>query len=175
MQFDLTKSCEILERTPRVLEAMLSNLSPDWTSSNEGEATWSAYDVVGHLIHADKTDWMTRAEVILSDKTERKFEPFDRFAQFEDSKGKTLAQLLNDFKEIRASSLKRLLALNISEKDLTKTGIHPTFGEVTLSQLLSTWVAHDLDHISQISRVMAKQYKEEVGPWIEFLKILRQS
>lgn len=174
MEFSLSKSIEILERTPDVLSHLLQNLHPDWTSKNEGDDTWSAYDVIGHLIHGDKTDWLARAEIILSNQKEKRFEPFDRFAQFEGSKGKTLTQLLNEFKTIRTANVERLRKLKITDDDLKATGIHPSFGEVTLAQLLATWVVHDLDHISQISRVMAKQYKEEVGPWIAFLKILRQ-
>ncbi len=167
------QSIEILERTPIVLQNLLEGLSPEWTSNNEGGETWSAYDVIGHLIHGDKTDWLTRAELILSYNVEKKFQPFDRFAQFENSKGKTLKQLLDEFKEIRDANIIRLRSLKITEQDLEKTGVHPTFGVVTLSQLLSTWIVHDLNHISQIARVMAKQYKIEVGPWIEFLKILK--
>ncbi len=173
MKFSIHQSIEILERTPIVLQNLLQGLSAEWTSNNEGGETWSAYDVIGHLIHGDKTDWLTRAELILSDNAEKQFQPFDRFAQFENSKGKTLKQLLSDFAEVRNANIKRLKSLNITERDLKKTGVHPTFGEVTLSQLLSTWIVHDLDHISQIARVLAKQYKNEVGRWIEFLKILK--
>ena len=174
MKFSLTQAIEILEQTPQVLSQLLSNLSPEWTSNNEGSHTWSPFDVIGHLVHGDKTDWLNRVEIILSNSTDKRFESFDRFAQFESSKGKTVLQLLDEFKQIRAENLSRLKQLNISNEDLSKIGIHPTFGEVKLSQLLSTWVVHDLDHISQISRVMAKQYKNEVGPWIEFLKTLNQ-
>ena len=173
MNFSMHQSIEILERTPVVLQNLLEGLSAEWTSNNEGGETWSAYDVIGHLIHGDKTDWLTRAELILSYNVEKKFQPFDRFAQFENSKGKTLKQLLDEFKEIRDANIIRLRSLKITEQDLEKTGVHPTFGVVTLSQLLSTWIVHDLNHISQIARVMAKQYKIEVGPWIEFLKILK--
>ncbi len=173
MEFSLSKSIEILERTPETLFQLLQNLHPDWTSTNEGVDTWSAYDVIGHLIHGDKSDWVVRAEIILSNRNEKRFEAFDRFAQFEDSKGKTLPQLLTEFNAIRKANIERLRSLNITDEDLMKTGIHPSFGLVTLAQLLATWVVHDLDHISQISRVMAKQYKEEVGPWIAYLKILR--
>ena len=161
-------------QTPQVLSQLLSNLSPEWTSNNEGSQTWSPFDVIGHLIHGDKTDWLNRVEIILSNSTDKRFESFDRFAQFESGKGKSLLQLLDEFKEIREKNIAELKQLNISNEDLSKIGIHPTFGEVKLSQLLSTWVVHDLDHISQISRVMAKQYKNEVGPWIEFLKTLNQ-
>jgi len=174
MEFSIDKSLQILERTPTVLYHLLNGISTDWTQANEGDETWNAFDVIGHLIHGDKTDWLSRTEQILSDEPDKKFTSFDRFAQFENSKGKNLEQLLIEFSEIRIANIKRLRDLKITDKDLQKTGIHPTFGEVTLSQLLSTWVVHDLDHISQISRVMAKQYKEQTGPWIAFLKILKQ-
>ncbi len=173
MHFSLSKSIELLERTPAVLNILLADLSTDWTSCNEGGETWSAYDVIGHLIHGEKTDWIMRAELILSNRSDKRFEPFDRLAQFENTKGMTVLQLLTEFKKVRQANLEKLRGLNIREEDLSKTGIHPTFGEVTLKQLISTWVTHDLDHISQITRVMAKQYKVEVGPWIEFLKILK--
>ena len=174
MNFSLDRTLEILERTPGTLTHLTKGLSPFWITATEGENTWSAFDVVGHLIHGDKTDWLVRAKIILSDSADKNFQPFDRFAQFEISKNKTFEQLLEDFKTIRAESLAGLKKLNITEKDLAKTGIHPTFGPVTLSQLLSTWAVHDLDHTAQIARIMAKQYKEETGPWIEFLKILKQ-
>jgi hypothetical protein len=174
MKLSLVKAIEVLERTPHVLSSLLSTISVDWTSCNEGDETWSPYDVIGHLIYGEQTDWMIRIELILSNKTEKCFAPFDRFAQFENSKGKTLKQLLQEFETLRAANLQRLNKLNITEQDLNKTGLHPSLGEVTLSQLLATWVVHDLDHISQIARIMAKQYKEHVGPWIEFLKILKQ-
>ena len=174
MNFTLGKSLEILERTPDVLSSLLQNLSYDWTSPNEGGETWSAYDIVGHLIHGEKTDWIPRAEIILSGKTDKSFEPFDRFAQFEESKGKSLAQLLDEFKRLRKKNLELLRSKKLIDKNLEERGIHPDFGEVTLSQLLSTWVVHDLNHIAQIARVMAKQYKEEVGPWIKYLGILQQ-
>jgi uncharacterized damage-inducible protein DinB len=174
MQYAVDKSIEILERTPAVLMGLLEGISEEWTSNNEGPDTWSAYDIIGHLIHGDITDWLPRAELILSKPGGNKFTPFDRFAQFENSKGKSLSQLLTEFKEIREVDIQKLKKLNISADDLNKTGVHPAFGEVTLSQLLSCWVVHDLNHIAQISRVMAKQYKAEVGPWIEYLRILRQ-
>lgn len=173
MNFNSDKSIEILERTPTVLSLMLDGISADWTTNNEGAETWSAYDVIGHLIHGEKTDWMPRAELILSDNTNKNFIPFNRFAQFEESKSKTLKQLLNEFKLLREQNIAKLHSVKITDEDLQKKGIHPAFGEVTLSQLLSTWVVHDLDHIVQISRVMAKQYKEAVGPWVEYLKVLR--
>lgn len=174
MHFSLEKSLELLERTPDVLIRLTEGLSPEWTLTNEGPDTWSVFDVVGHLIHGEKTDWVPRAEIILSDKHDKTFPPFDRFAQAELSKGKNLTQLLHDFKIARTDSLHQLKALKITAADLSKTGVHPSLGEVTLAQLLSTWVVHDLDHISQIARVMAKQYQSKTGPWIAYLKILRQ-
>jgi hypothetical protein len=174
MTFTLEKSIEILERTPDVLNVMLQNLSTEWTSNNEGGETWSPFDIVGHLIHGETTDWMPRAEIILSDKGVKTFEKFDRFSQFEDSKGKSLAELLQEFKILREKNIKLLRSKNLKQIDFQQKGIHPAFGEVTLSQLLSTWVVHDFNHISQISRVMAKQYKTEVGPWVEYLGVLKQ-
>ena len=173
MNFDLAKSIEILERTPDVLIVMLQNIADDWTSNNEGLETWNVYDIIGHLIEGEKTDWIPRMEIVLSDKPDKTFEPFDRFAQFETSKGKSLKELLEEFKGLRKKNLEHLRSKKLTTKDYEKKGIHPTFGEVTLSQLLSTWTVHDLNHIAQISRVMAKQYKVEVGPWIKFLKILQ--
>lgn len=173
MNFSISKSIEILERTPDVLVAMLRNISSDWTSNNEGEETWSVYDIVGHLIHGEKTDWIPRIKIILSDTPSKTFEPFDRFAQFEESKGKTLIQLLDNFKNLRQKNIGQLRLKRLTDGDFEKTAIHPTFGEITLSQLLSTWTVHDLNHIAQISRVMAKQYKTEVGPWVEYLRILQ--
>jgi hypothetical protein len=174
MTFTLEKSIEILERTPDVLNVMLQNLSTEWTANNEGGETWSAYDIVGHLIHGEKTDWMPRAGIILSSKADKTFEKFDRFSQFEDSKGKSLAELLVEFKILRKKNIELLRSKNLKQSDFRQKGIHPAFGEVTLSQLLSTWVVHDLNHIAQISRVIAKQYKTEVGPWVEYLGVLKQ-
>ena len=174
MHFTIEKSIEILERTPGVLNAMLHNISVDWTSNNEGEETWSVYDIIGHLIQGEKTDWIPRAAIILSEKADRTFEPFDRFAQFEESKNKSLTQLLDEFKILREKNIEVLRSKKISENDLQERGIHPAFGAVSLSQLLSTWVVHDLNHIAQIARVMAYQYKEAVGPWIAYLGILQQ-
>lgn len=173
MQFSLEKSLEILERTPKVLICLLDGISVDWTEQNEGGETWSVYDVIGHLIQGERNNWLIRAELILSNKVDKSFIPFDRFAQFNTNERKTLKQLLEEFHEIRSENLKILRSLNITIKDLSKTGVHPIFGEVTLSQLLSTWTVHDLNHISQITRIMAKQYKSEVGPWVEFLRILK--
>ena len=174
MEFSIYKSIEILERTPHVLSQLTNNLSADWTMNNEGGETWSVFDVIGHLIHGEKTDWITRIEIILSEGANKEFVPFDRFAQLEESKGKSLEQILKEFLTARELSLKKLRGFKLTENDFNKTGIHPKFGSVTLSQLVAAWTVHDLDHISQISRVMSKQYKEQSGPWIEYMKILGQ-
>lgn len=173
MYFTLSRSLEILERTPVVLSAMLKNIAPDWTLMNEGEGTWSAYDIVGHLIHGEKTDWIPRMEIILSGNPDKTFAPFDRLAQFENSQGIPLSSLLDEFKALRRKNIDHLLSKKLTEADWEQKGIHPHFGEVTLGQLLATWTVHDLNHIAQISRVMARQYQQAVGPWIEYLKILQ--
>jgi len=142
--------------------------------NNEGGETWSVFDVIGHLIHGEKTDWITRMEIILSEGGNKEFKTFDRFAQLEESKGKSLEQLLKEFLAARELNLAKLISFKLTENDFKKTGIHPKFGAVTLSQLIAAWTVHDLDHISQISRVMSKQYKDPSGPWIEYMKILRQ-
>jgi DinB superfamily len=161
-----------LERTPAVLKILLSDLDDDWIINNEGPETFSPYDVVGHLIHAEKTDWPDRTTMILEYGTAKSFVPFDRLAQFEHSRGKSLQQLLDEFEKLRKENLNWLRSLNLAETDFAKKGTHPGLGEVTLRQLLSTWVAHDLTHLAQVTRVMAKQYKEEIGPWIEFFRIM---
>lgn len=173
MKFSINASIEILERTPKALHSFLHNLNDNWSLKNEGGDTWSPYDVIGHLIHCDECNWIPRIEVALSDSVVRNFEPLNRFAQLEKSKGKTLNQLLNDFIQIRASSIAALRSLNLNEEHFSKTAIHPELGLVTLSQLISTWVVHDLNHTSQIIRVMAKQNKDEVGPWIQYMRVLK--
>jgi len=173
MNFDLPNAIQILDRTPQTLKSMLTGLSDNWIRATEGPETWSPYDVIGHLIHGEKTDWIARLDIILSDKAERKFVPFDRFAQFDESNGKTLDQLLTDFAELRHKNLAILRSKNIQPSDYSRTAIHPALGEVTLGNLISTWVVHDLDHLYQISRVMALQYREEVGPWVAYLRILK--
>ena len=173
MQFNTNKAIEILEKTPLALEQLLSGLSQEWIYSNEGAETWSPFDVMGHLVHGEKTDWIPRLEVILAENGTKTFTPFDRFAMLEESKGKEMDQLINEFKTLREKNLEILKSKQLTTEDHAKTATHPVLGEVTLSQLLSCWVAHDLGHLAQISRVMAKQYKEEVGPWIEFLGILK--
>lgn len=172
MKFDLNKSIKILERTPLVIENMVKGISDEWIMNNEGTDTWSVYDIAGHLVHGEKTDWIPRMEIILFGREDKKFEPFDRFAQFNESKGKSLQMLLEEFKILRENNISKLRKEKIGKTELLKEGIHPAFGTVTLAQLLSTWVVHDLGHIAQIARVMAKQYKAEVGPWIEYLPVL---
>ena len=174
MNFDLEKSLEILNRTPAVLTTLLSGLSDEWLKSNEGENTWSPYDVVGHLIHGEKTDWLERTKIILSSSDNKTFKPFDRFAQLNADQNKSINDLLSEFSELRKKNLADLNALNITDDHLSMKGIHPALGEVTLKQLLSCWTVHDLGHLAQISRVMAKQYKSEVGPWIEYLGVLNR-
>jgi len=140
--------------------------------NNEGSETFSPYDVVGHLIHGEKTDWTVRSKTIMEFGLSKTFEPYDRFAQFEESKGKTLSSLLIEFEKLRNENIAWLKSLLLTETDLDKKGMHPSLGEVTLRNLLSCWVVHDLTHFAQITRVMAKQYKEEIGPWTEFFRIL---
>jgi hypothetical protein len=173
MPFDLERSSRILARTPAVLDALLRDLPREWTHVNEGPETWSPYDVVGHLIHGERTDWMVRARVILSDAADKTFEPFDRLAQFSMDQAEPIESRLATFAALREANLAALAALKLTDRDLEKTGEHPALGRVTLRQLLSTWVAHDLDHVVQISRVMAKQLSTDVGPWVEYIRVLR--
>ena len=172
MDFDLTTGIAVLERTPNTLRAMLAGLPPAWTEANEGPETWSPYDIVGHLVHGERADWIERARIILAQGPERRFAPFDRFAQFRESQGKSLGDLLDEFARLRAENLATLAGWRLTEAQLALEGEHPAFGPVTLRQLLSTWVAHDLGHIAQIARVMAKQYREAIGPWRAYLPIM---
>lgn len=172
MEFSIEKSVEILEKTPSVLEYLLRDSSEEWHMLNEGGDSFSPYDVIGHLVHGEQTDWVIRMNIILSDAGNKAFPPYDRFAMYEESKGKSINDLLTEFKTLRDKNIRYLLSLELTEKELGRTGIHQKFGEVTLRQLLATWVVHDLSHLSQIARVMAKQHKDEVGPWLEYLPIL---
>ena len=172
MHFELTQGTEILKRTPHTVSALLGNLSEPWVTQNEGPETWSPYDVIGHLIHAEETDWIPRVKMILEHGDSRAFEPFDRFAMIEKSKGKTMHQLLEIFQLMRSQSLGELQRMNITPALLEKKGKHPEFGPVSLSQLLATWVVHDLGHLAQLARVMSKQYGEAVGPWQAYLPVL---
>jgi hypothetical protein len=162
----------LLSRTPATLNALLRGLPDAWTTADEGPNTWSPYTVIGHLIHGEKTDWMRRLAIILEHGTDRPFDPFDREAQFRDSQGKSLPALLDEFSALRRENLDRLRALNLQPAHLELQGTHPAFGPVTVRQLLATWTAHDLGHLVQVSRVMARRYRQEVGPWTEYLSVM---
>ena len=172
MEQHLHLTLSLLERTPRALDALLRDLPDEWTLQNEGDATWSAFDVVGHLIHGERTDWMPRARMVLQSGESRTFEPFDRLAQARESRDNSLPQLLDEFARLRMNNLVELRALNLQPQDLERRGRHPALGVVTLSQLLATWVVHDLTHLHQLSRIMAHQYRDAVGPWSAYLGVL---
>ena len=170
--FAMDEAIAVLSRTPATLDALLRGLPDGWITANEGGETWSPFDVLGHLIHGEHTDWVPRAKIILEHGEARPFDKFNRFAQFAESEGRTLASLLDDFAALRQANLRELASLRITDADLDRRGRHPELGVVTLRQLLATWVAHDLDHVVQISRVLARQYSDEVGPWRVFLRII---
>jgi hypothetical protein len=170
--FDLAEATAVLSRTPPTLDALLRGLPDGWVHAHEGGETWSPYDVLGHLIHGEKTDWIPRARIILEHGEAQPFPTFDRLAQFEESKGRTLESLLDEFRVRRRESLRELGALRVTEAELDLRGTHPAFGAVTLRQLLATWVAHDLDHVMQIARAMGQQYADEVGPWRAYLRVI---
>jgi hypothetical protein len=170
--FSPAEGTALLERTPAVLDAWLRDLPEAWLGAHEGPDTWSPFDIVGHLLHGERTDWMPRVHRLLEHGEALPFDPFDRFAQFTDSEGRSIGDLLDDFARLRAESLRQLRELALTHEDLNRTGRHPAFGVVTLRQLLATWVAHDLDHVTQIARVIARQYSDEVGPWREYLRIV---
>jgi hypothetical protein len=173
MRHNLPETIALLDRTPATLNALLRDQPETWTLRNEGEGTWSPFDVVGHLIHAERADWIPRAKMVLEFGETRAFEPFDRGGHAREVQGKSLGQLLDEFARVRAENLDALRALNLREEDLERRGRHPAFGPVTLSALLATWAAHDLTHLHQISRVMAHQYREAVGPWSVYLGVLQ--
>jgi hypothetical protein len=170
--FGLDDAVALLTRTPSTLDALLRGLPAWWTSANEGENTWSAFDVVGHLIHGEETDWIPRAKIILAQGENRTFDKFNREAQFEASQPVTLDARLDQFAALRRENLRALAELRLSDADLDRTGRHPAFGVVTMRQLLATWVAHDLDHVMQVSRVLGRQYSDDVGPWRAYLRII---
>ncbi|HZA34199.1 MAG TPA: DinB family protein, partial [Vicinamibacterales bacterium] len=172
MHFHLTQGLDVLERTPATFRALLDGLPEAWTAPNEGPDTFSAFDNLGHLIHGERTDWIPRARIILAQGPNRRFEPYDRFAQYPESRGKSVAELLTEFARLRAENLTALRAWQLSDAELALEGEHPELGTVTLRQLLATWVAHDLGHVAQTARVMAKQYREAVGPWRAYLPVL---
>jgi len=176
-EFSLADTIAVLTRTPAALDALLRGLPDIWVHRNEGlnqgAATWSAFDIVGHLIEGERTDWMSRARIILDSGEARPFDPFDRFAQQKESAGKSLEQLLDEFARLRSENVAALQSLNLQPKDLERRGRHPALGVVTLSELLATWAVHDLTHLHQLSRVMAHQYREAVGPWSAYLGVLK--
>jgi len=173
MEHNLEHTISLLTRTPAALNALLRDLPETWTLRNEGDNSWSAFDIVGHLIHGERTDWMPRVQRVLQHGESRPFEPFDRLGQVLESQGKSLGQLLDEFARLRSENVARLHALNLREQDLALRGRHPALGAVTLSELLATWAAHDLTHLHQISRVMAHQYREMVGPFSRYLGVLQ--
>jgi hypothetical protein len=176
-EFSLADTIALLTRTPATLDALLRGMPEIWVRGNEGcyegKETWSAFDIVGHLIVGERTDWMARARVILEHGEARPFDPFDRFAQERESQGKSLEQLLEEFARLRRENLAALQALNLQPADFLQRGRHPALGVVTLSQLLATWAVHDLTHLHQLSRVMAHQYRDAVGPWSDYLGVLK--
>lgn len=171
-RFEWSQGRAVLARTPATLRAMLQDLGSEWLDATEGPDTWSPYVIVGHLVHGERADWIPRARIILAQGADPRFAPFDRFAQFEESRGKSLAELLGEFESLRAQNLATMDACVLDDAHLALTGVHPEFGAVTLRQLLATWVVHDLGHIAQVARVMAKQYRVAIGPWRAYLPVV---
>lgn len=172
--FDLVKSMELLQRTPFAYKALFYGTKSGWEHVNEGEGTWSAFDIIGHLIHGEKTDWIPRAELILSQEEDKTFEPFDRFAQEEQSKGKTMDKLLDEFVGLRNANLDTLMSWELTASDLAKTGIHPDIGQVTLKSLIAAWTIHDSAHLNQMTRAFIKYYNNDVGPWKAFFRLMNE-
>jgi hypothetical protein len=173
MEHNLQQTMSLLARTPATLDALLRGLPETWTLRNEGEDTWSAFDAVGHLIHCERTDWMPRARIVLEFGESQVFASFDRWGHIRESQGKSLEQLLDEFTGLRSENLSELRAMNLRQNDLERRGRHPALGVVSLSELLAAWAVHDLTHLHQISRVMAHQYRDEVGPWGGYLGVLQ--
>lgn len=173
MGFNLEETISLLTRTPAAFEVLLRDLPEMWTLRNEGEGTWSVSDVIGHLIYCERTDWLPRVKVILEFGETKTFEPFDRWGHAKESQEKSLGDLLHEFSRLRSENLRALRALNLRAEDLSRRGRHPSLGVVTLAELLATWAAHDLTHLHQISRVMAHQYRDAVGPWSQYLGVLQ--
>jgi hypothetical protein len=171
MEYD--RAIALLARTPAVLDALLRDLPELWTLRNEGEGSWNAFDVIGHLVHIESNDWMPRAKIVLQFGESRPFDPIDRLAQLRESQGKSLPELLDEFAHLRTENLDELRALNLQPEDFERRGRHPGLGIVTLSQLLAAWAGHDLTHLHQISRIMAHQYRDAVGPWSAYLGVLQ--
>lgn len=173
-QFEFTQALEILGKTPAILNTWLGDLSEEWGHYKSDEESWSAFDILGHFVHGEKTDWIPRAKIILQQEGNKEFVPFDRFAQFEDSKGKTLADLLEEFSQLRANNLETLRGFELQPDDFELQGKHPELGAVNLRQLISTWVVHDLNHLAHIAQELALRYKQEVGPWLVYLDVLKK-
>jgi hypothetical protein len=169
---EMDEAVAILSRTPATLDALLRGLPDGWIRAHEGGSTWSPYDVVGHLIHGERTDWIPRVKIILEHGDRRAFDTFNRLAQFTESEGRTLASLIDEFATLRRENLRALESLQLTAADLDRPGRHPELGPVTLRNLLATWVAHDLDHVMQIARVLARQYTDDVGPWRAYLRVI---
>jgi DinB superfamily len=172
MEFGLPDTIALLTRTPAVLNALLRDLPETWALANEGADTWRPFDIVGHLVHGERTDWMPRARMILQSGERQTFAPFDRLGHVREMQGKSLEQLLEEFTSLRSQNLAELRALNLGPEALARRGRHPALGEVTLAQLLATWPVHDLTHLHQISRGLARQYQQAVGPWSAYLGVL---
>lgn len=173
MEFNLSETIAVLTRTPATLNSLLRGLPEGWTHSNEGAKTWSAFDILGHLNHCERADWMPRVQVILAESSDHVFEPLDRFAQEKTSQGKSIEQLLDELVMLRRENLAALEAMHLQPKDFARQGTHPQLGTVTLAQLLASWPVHDMTHLHQLSRIMAYQYREAVGPWSAFMGVMR--
>jgi hypothetical protein len=173
MEHDLQQTISLLTRTPAALNSLLHDLPETWTMRNEGEGTWTVFDVIGHLVHGERTDWISRAKMILQFGESRTFEPFDRLGQIRESQGKSIQQLLDEFARLRSENLREVTVLNLGPDALELRGRHPVFGSVTLSELLATWAIHDMTHLHQISRIIAYQYRDTVGPWSAYLGVLK--
>jgi hypothetical protein len=173
MEHNLQQTMSLLTRTPAALNALLRGLPETWTMRNEGEGSWSVFDVVCHLIDGERVNWLPRARMLLQSGESRTFEAFDRLGHLREGRGKSLEQLLDEFARLRSENLGELSALNLRQEDLERRGRHPAFGVVTLSELLATWATHDLTHLHQISRIMAHQYRNAVGPWSAYLGVLQ--
>ena len=173
MSLKLEDTFALLSRTPKGLDALLRDLPESWTMRNEGEGTWTAFDVVGHLVHGELTDWVPRVQRVLEFGESKEFNKFDRTAQERESRGKSMGQLLDEFAKLRAENVEKVRAMNLKPEDMKRTGLHSVFGRVTLGNLLATWAAHDMTHLHQVSRIMAHQYREAVGPWIQYLGVLQ--
>jgi len=173
MEFDLEEGLEILRQTPATLQSLLGNLTEAWTGAVEGPGEWSPREVVAHLIAGERIDWIPRTRIMLGEDGSKAFEPFDRESFRTTGEGKSLAALLEEFAALRAENVEILIGLNLTKERLNLSGIHPEFGEVTLKQMLATWVAHDLNHVHQIVRTMAYQYYQSVGPWKKYLSVMR--